>query len=112
MMELQPILPHRDKAGYIAARNTRVIRDTIQEFIEFKSELIRKYGAADKDDRGHKTGTVSIEPNSPHFQDFLKEFDAIKNIEHEVDLMTMKYDEVIGLLNGEEILALDWMFDE
>ena len=109
---LKPILPHRDKIGYIAARNTRILKDTLTEYFSFKRELINKYGELDKDEKGNETGMVSISPTSSNFQEFIKEFDSIKNIEHNVELMTISYDEVIGLLNGEEILELDWMLTD
>lgn len=109
---LKPLLPHRDKIGYIAARNTRILNDTLTEYFTFKSDLIKKYGEPDKDENGNELDTISVKPNSKNFSEFVKEFDTIKNIEHEVNLMTIKYDEVIGLLNGEEILSLDWMLCE
>lgn len=109
---LKPILPHRDKIGYIAARNTRIIKDILTEYFTFKQDLISKYGERDKDENGNETGTVSISPTSSNFQEFIKEFDSIKNIEHNVELMTIPYEEVIGLLNGEEILELDWMLTD
>lgn len=109
---LKPILPHRDQIGYIAARNTRILKDTLTEYFAFKRDLISKYGEPDKDENGKETGMVSISPTSSNFQEFIKEFDSIKNIEHNVELMTIPYDEVIGLLNGEEILELDWMLTD
>lgn len=109
---LKALLPHRDKIGYIAARNTRILNDTLTEYFTFKRDLISKYGEPDKDENGKETGTVSISPTASNFNDFLKEFDAIKNIEHDVELMTIPYEEVIGLLNGEEILELDWMLTD
>ena len=109
---LKLLLPHRDKIGYIAARNTRILNDTLTEYFTFKRELISKYGKPDKDDQGNETGTVSISPTSENFNNFVKEFETIRDIEHDVDLMTIPYEEVIGLLNGEEILKLDWMLTE
>lgn len=109
---LKPLLPHRDKIGYIAARNTRILNDTLTEYFTFKRDLISKYGEPDKDENGKETGTVSISPTASNFNDFLKEFDTIKNIEHNMELMTIPYEEVIGLLNGEEILELDWMLTD
>lgn len=112
LIRLQPLLPHRDKVGYIAARNTRIIKDALTEFLAFKSELIQKYGEVDKDEHGNELDTVSIKPTSPNFQKFSEEFNKIKDIEQEVDLMTIPYEEIIGILNGEEILSLEWMFTE
>lgn len=109
---LKPLLLHRDKIGYIAARNTRILRDTLTEYFAFKRDLISKYGEPDKDENGKETGTVSISPSSENFNKFVKEFDDIKNIEHNVELMTIPYEEIIGILNGDEILNLDWMLTD
>ena len=109
---LKPILPHRDKIGYVAARNTRILNDTLTEYMQFKQDLIRKYGEPDKDENGNELGTITIKQDSPNFEEFTKEFEKIKDIEHDVDLMKIKYDEVIGVLNGEEILKLEWMFED
>jgi hypothetical protein len=109
---LKPILPHRDKIGYVAARNTRILNAALTEFTQFKEELIQKYGEVDKDSDGNALSTISITPDSPNFKAFTDEFGAIAGIETEVELMTLPYEEVIGLLNGEEILALEWMFTE
>lgn len=112
MEDLKPILPHRDKIGYVAARNFRKLKDALTEYFMFKEELIKKYGEVDKDADGNELNTISIKPESPNFKMFIEEFDKIKDIEHEVELMTLPYEEVIGLLNGEEILILDWMFED
>lgn len=109
---LKPILPHRDKIGYVAARNTRILKNTLTEYFAFKQSLIQKYGEVDKDENGKELHTITVHPDSPNFKLFSEEFDTIKDIEHDVELMTIPYEEVIGLLNGEEILKLDWMFTE
>lgn len=109
---LKPLLNQRNKIGYIAARNTRILNDTLTEYFQFKQKLIREYGDVDVDENGNKLQTISINPNSPNFEEFITEFEKIKNIEHDVELMTMSYDEVIGVLTGEEILNLDWMLTD
>lgn len=108
--QLKPLLSLRNKVGYAAARNTRTLRNALTEYLLFKRELIEKYGEPDIDINGKSKGTISIDKNSPNFAAFSEEFEQIRSIEHEIDLMTLKYDEVIGVLSGEEILALDdWM---
>lgn len=109
---LEPLLPHRDKIGYISARNTRIIKDALTEYFIFKHDLISKYGEAEKDIDGKETGVVSVSPDTLNYDSFIKEFDCIKNIEHDIELMTIPYEEVVGLLNGVEILSLDWMLTD
>jgi hypothetical protein len=111
LTQLQPMLQFRDKLGYVAARNTRFLKDALAEFLSFKEELIRKYGEEEICEGAH-TGRISISPDSPNFKAFTEEFEKIADIEHEVELMTLTYDEVIGILSGEEMLALDWMLKD
>lgn len=109
---LKPILKNRDKIGYVAARNTRVISDILTEYFRFKEELIIKYGVPDKGPNGEELNTVSVFPGMKDFDKFKEEFDKIAEIKNEVNIMTLPYEEVIGILNGEEILALEWMLTE
>jgi len=113
MMEsLKTLLPHRDIVGYAAARNTRILSNALTEYFSFKEELIRKYGEPDRDENGRELSTISVKPNSLNFGKFTEKFDRIKDIEHDVELMTIKYSDIIGILNGEEILRFDWMLTE
>lgn len=112
LMQLKPILPQRNKIGYVAARNTRILNEALTEYFKFKNELIEKYGERDKDAVGKELPSISLKIDSPNFEKFKEEFDTFKDIEHEVELMTLKYDEIIGFLNGEEILALSWMLED
>lgn len=107
--DLKPFLSRRDKIGYMAARNTRILSEALTEYLAFKEELIKKYGEPVKDDNGDDTQMIGVNVHSPKFEAFTKEFDKIKDIEHDVALMTLKYDETIGILSGEEILKLDKM---
>lgn len=112
LMALKPILPQRNKIGYIAARNTRILSEALTEYFKFKNELINKYGEIDTGENGKQLSTISLSINSPNFEKFKEEFNTIKDIEQEISIMTIKYEEVIGFLNGEEILGLDWMLIE
>lgn len=107
---LEALLPHRDKIGYIAARNYRILSDSLTEYNAFKTSLIEKYGTADRNEEGVELGTVSIGFNSPNFKAFCDELTPFNEMEHEVEIMTAKYEDAIGCLSGEEILKVDWMF--
>lgn len=110
--QLEPVLSQRNRLGYVAARNFRVLSDTLTEYDQFKMELIEKYGEPDRAEDGTELPTVSIEIGSPGFKSFCDEMAPYNNMEHEVDLMTAKYEDVIGVLSGEEIIGIDWMLEE
>lgn len=107
---LKPFLSRRDKIGYVAARNYRFLSDSITEFETIRLSLIEKYGVEGKDERGAPTYTLKMD--SLNFKNFCDELAPFNEMEHEVELMTAKYDEVAGNLSGEEILAIDWMLED
>lgn len=110
LAKLRPILSHRDKIGYIAARNYRILGETLTEYEAFRNSLIQKYGEEITDEHGNST--IGIKVDSPKFKEFSVEMAPFNEMEHEVELMVAKYEEAIGCLTGEEILALDWMFED
>ena len=107
---LKPFLSRRDKIGYVVARNYRFLSNSITEFETIRLSLIEKYGVEGKDERGAPTYTLKMD--SPNFKNFCDELAPFNEMEHEVELMTAKYDEVAGNLSGEEILAIDWMLED
>lgn len=108
--QLRPLLSHRDKIGYIAARNYRILGESLTEYEAFRNSLVQKYGEESKDDHGQPIFGVKV--GSPSFKAFCDEMAPFNEMEHEVELMTAKYEDVIGCLSGEEILAVDWMLEE
>ena len=107
---LKPFLSRRDKIGYVAARNYRFLSNSIPEFETIRLSLIEKYGVEGKDERGAPTYTLKMD--SPNFKNFCDELAPFNEMEHEVELMTAKYDDAAGNLSGEEILAIDWMLED
>lgn len=110
--QLEPVLSQRNRLGYVAARNFRILSDSLTEYNRFKMELIEKYGEPDKAEDGTDLPTVSIKIGSPEFKSFCDEMAPYNNMEHEVELMTAKYADVIDILSGEEIVGIDWMLEE
>ncbi len=109
---LEPILSQRNRLGYVAARNFRILSDTLTEYKQFKMELIEKYGEPDKTEDGTELGTVSIKVGSPSFKQFCDEMIPYNEMEHEVEIMTAKFEDAIDVLSGVEILGIDWMLEE
>ena len=105
--QVQSVLGHVDKV----ARNTRILNTALTEYFQIKQELITKYGEKEIID-GEPTGRIVVTPKSEHFKEFEKEFSEIATIKHEVEFMKLNYNEVIGILSGEEILKLDWMLED
>ena len=63
--QLRPVLVHRDKIGYFAARNFRVLSECLTEYDAFRNSLIEKYGEETKDDKGRPI--IGVKVDSPHF---------------------------------------------
>lgn len=109
--QLKPLLAHRDKVGYYAARNYRILENNLIEYTKFKEDLICQYGEQEKDAEGNLLPTYTLSYADENFKKFEQEIKQYTDIEHTVTLMKLKYDEVIGLLSGEEILSIDWMLE-
>ena len=110
LRQLQPLLSHRDKIGYVAARNYRVLSDALTEYELFRQSLIEKYGEEYIKEDG--TSEIRIKMDTPAFRSFCDEIAPFDSIEHEVELMTTPFTDAIGHLSGEEILSIDWMLTE
>lgn len=109
---LKPFLSQRNMFGYIVARNYRMLSNALIEYERFKNELIQKYGERDKDEDGNLLPTMSVKIGAENFDKFCEELEPYNAIEHEVDLMTIKYSDIIGILSGDEILSIDWMLED
>ena len=107
---LKPLLSRRDKIGYIAARNYRFLSNSLVEYETIRLSLIEKYGEEGKDEHGAPNYILKMD--SPNFKQFCDELAPFNEMEHDVELMTAKYDDAAGNLSGEEILAIDWMLED
>ncbi len=108
--QLRPILSHRDKIGYVAARNFRILSECLTEYEAFRNNLIEKYGEETRDE--HNRPVIGVNIDSPNFEAFCKELAPFNEMEHEVDLMSAKFTDTIGCLTGEEILGIEWMLED
>lgn len=102
---LKPHLDRRDIIGYAAARNTRALRDELVEYSAIWDELVTKYGENDG-------AQVRLSLDSPSFKEFEQEILPFAKIEHEPKLFTIPFDAAIDKLSGNELLEIDWMFEE
>lgn len=112
LQQLKPLLSRRDQIGYMAARNYRILSNSLTEYDAFRNALIEKYGEQERDENGVELPAFSIKMGSPQFRDFCEELEPFNNMEHEVELMTAYFDDVAGILSGEEILGIDWMLKD
>lgn len=112
LQSLRPILTQRNAIGYIAARNSRTLKEALTEYEQFEQDAIMRYGTADVDENGRPLGTTSIHPGSDSFQKFIEEMVPIQNIEQTVPIMVAKFEDVVGVLSGEEIFEIDWMLED
>lgn len=112
LTQLKKYLCHADVIGYAAARNTRCMSDSIYEYAQKRDELIAKYGCPVLDEEKMETGEIAISTESENFSKFLEELRPYAEIEQEINLVTLKYEQAIGLLSGTELLELDWMFED
>ena len=108
--QLRPILSYRDKIGYVAARNYRILSECLTEYEVFRNDLIEKYGGTMTRENGEIVFGIKLDSDT--FKTFCDKMAPLNEIEQEVDLMSVKYEEVIGRLTGEEIISIDWMLED
>ena len=106
LASITPHLGRRDLIGYVCARNVRVLRDALADYVDAKNALLAECGGV-RDD-----GVPYIEPSMPRYAEFIARFEPIASVEQEVAVMPLRYTDVVGELTGEEILAIDWMLED
>jgi hypothetical protein len=107
---LGQVLKSRSLVGYKAAVNMRAIMNALADYTDYKDSLIREYGTEIKDDDGN-VKDFAVTPSCDGFQDFLHKLNEASDVEHDVQIMAATPDDVIGVLSGEEIIAIDWMME-
>lgn len=108
---LRNFLDRNDIIGYACARNLRLLSNACQEYVSLKNKLVQEYGTASLDDNGNATGEYYIDPNNDKYSYVADKLNESGNIEHEVTIFVLSYDEIIQKLTGNEILQLDWMLE-
>lgn len=109
LIQLEPILKFRNKIGYVAARNYRLISTALTEYTNFKNDLIKELGTSEDVDGQER---ITLRFNSPNFPVYLEKIEPIMSVTQDVDIIKLKYEEVIGELSGEEIINLDWLLED
>lgn len=112
LIDLRPLLERKGVTGMVAARNTRILSDLVQEYAMKKQELIVKYGTPSLDTNGNETDEVSVVPGTEGFDKLLEELTPFAELEHEFNVMTVPIEKVMDDLTGAEMLALEWMLEE
>ena len=112
LLSLEKFLDRRDKVGYAAARNTRILKNSAQEYLTRRDELIFEYGEPELDAEGNQTGRKYLEMGSENYKKYEEAIAEYASIEHMVDIFTIPFESVEGVLTGAEILELDWMLEE
>ena len=109
--ELQAVLSQRNILGYLAAYNTRVLSNALQEYSSFEQEAVLKYGIDVLDSDGRKTGAKTIEFGSENYDKFIAEMSPYLDIIQTVSIAKADVNDAVGILSGEEFLSLEWMLD-
>lgn len=110
--ELEKFLDRDDIIGYVAARNTRRLTEGCVEHVRKKNELVSKYGNVIKDENGNDTERITLNSSHPKYNEVLAKISESGNIEHDVTIFTLNFEDVKNKLTGREILQLDWMLDD
>ena len=105
---IHPLLDRTDIIGYAVARNMRIISNEIQEYLTIKEIKMREFGEIDPNDPNR----LLISVDSENYMKFVASMEEIAQVKHTVDVFKIKYDQVAGILSGNDILAIDWMLED
>ena len=96
------------KTSVAIARNLRKLNDELKEYREQKDNLIRKYGKENED------GQIGIDMNADReaFAKFVEELTPINQLEFEIDIMKISYDDLPETITPETIFGLEFMIEE
>lgn len=108
---IAPMLERADIIGFVAAKNARAIDAELREFDEKRDELIRELGTEEVGEDGEPTGSIRIDRGTPEFEEFARRIKEYAEVECEVNVCTVPVEKTEGLLSGNEMLAVEWMFD-
>lgn len=111
LQSLPEYLERKDVIGYAAARNARILQTELTEFEQKRDALIMEYGEQDTDEQGNYVG-YRVNPESDTFANFVEALNELAQIELDVDIFKIPYEEAIGKLSGIELLKIDWMFED
>ena len=83
LINLDSLTECKGSIGFKIAYNIRKLSDELQEYVQFKQELFKKYGE-------EVDGQLSISKDSEHIQDFLTE---LKKLDVDIDAHLLKITE-------------------
>lgn len=101
-----------DIIGYACARNSRTFENELEEFINFRNDLLLKYGHKEINEHGVETGNISLDQTDENYEKAIQEYKKVLLLDRNLDIIKIKYSDVIGLLSGNEILQIDWMLED
>lgn len=108
---LEKFMDYHGRFGYAVARNYRILSNIGIEYLHRKLSLLRKHGDEILDEDGKPTGGYTMLPDNEYYQETLKELTDLGNIEHEVTIFKITYDDLPEDLSARDIISLEWMID-
>jgi len=97
---------YKGKFGYVLTVNLRKIKESLQEFLNTRNELIMKYG--EKKDENYFLN----QEDKGKYKKFIEEITPLATIEQHIDIMKIPANEVWDQLDSEAMIQLEWMLDE
>lgn len=90
------------KIAWAVAKNIRILQTAAEFFEDQRMRLLKKYGQ-------EKDGRLGINQKDPHFEDFLREFTELSDMQTDVDLYKVKDDIKEDDIRSETATAHDYL---
>ncbi len=98
-------LSEKGKLGFAIAKNSRVFKEELAEYMSARDEAMRKYGKDNGD------GTFKFEPDA--LNQFLAEMQPLDDIEVNAPVVYVTEDDIVNsTLTNQQMEALLWMVKE
>lgn len=90
--------------AYALAKNLRIIKTELQEYLDTKTKLFEQYGTREGD-------KITIAKDSPNFQKFMDEISIFEKENINFEFRKLKEEDLINSgLNGEQMYLLSEYF--
>ena len=81
MESLMKFQEQTGKTGYAIMRNIRILQPNLEDFEKVRLNLFKKYGTTNDDGNNY-----SISKESENYDEFIKEYEELLNIEADIEL--------------------------
>ena len=106
LLSLSTLTDFKGTVGFKIAKNVHKLQDELKDYIQFKSDLFKKYGE-------EKDGNLVVDKTKENFGEFMKELNKLGDVEIDIPLVRFNENEIIECGMTSAQMSLIWeLIDE